>query len=183
MAEIYRGGDTGGGVDPRPGQGSAGQAGEHSVRADSVRESLPQIQGRRPGPDDGEVSYLGKKPVAGASQAKGLEVAARIQSREDAVYFGLTNPFIEDKMVVRIHSRFRSDGKSGSSPYPGVDHVAALPTDLLVVDDGFEALVLHYGQMWRMQLYLRDSGYRAFTANVGVPVDIVNSIESAVQAK
>jgi len=37
--------------------------------------------------------------------------------------------------------------------------------------------------MWRMQLYFWDSGYRAFTANVGVPGDIVNSIESAVQAK
>ena len=127
-------------------------------------------------------AVLEKGSIAGASEAKGWEVVARIQFRDDAVYFGLTNPFIEDKMV-RINSRFRSDDKSDKAPFPGVDHVAALPTDLLVVDDGYETLVLHYGQMWRMQLYFWDSGYRAFTANVGVPGDIVNSIESAVQAK
>jgi len=119
--------------------------------------------------------------VAGAGEAGGWEVVTRIQFRDDAVYFGLTNPFIEDKMV-RINSRFRSNAKTEKAPYPGVDHIAALPTDLLVVDDGYENLVLHYGQMWRMQLYFWDSGYRAFTANVGVPSEIFNSIEDAVQA-
>ena len=61
-----------------------------------------------------------------------------------------------------------------------LDHVAALPTELLIVREGNDTVVLHYGQMWRMQLYFWDSGYRAFTANVGVPGDIVNSIEEAV---
>ncbi len=46
--------------------------------------------------------------------------------------------------------------------------------------EGDKTAVLHYGQMWRMQLYFWDSGYRAFTANMGVPGDIVNSIEEAV---
>ncbi|MDH3612376.1 MAG: hypothetical protein OEU90_08630 [Gammaproteobacteria bacterium] len=131
---------------------------------------------------DHVASALESGTIADASEAEGWEVIARIQLRDDAVYFGLTNPFIEDKMI-RINSRFRNDAKSDKSPFPGVDHMAALPTEVLVVDDGFETLVLHYGQMWRMQLYFWDSGYRAFTANVGVPGDIVNSIESAVQAK
>ncbi len=125
---------------------------------------------------------LASGTIAGASEAEGWEVIARIQFRDDAVYFGLSNPFIEDKMI-RINSRFRSEGKSDRSPFPGVDHMAALPTEVLVVDDGYETLVLHYGQMWRMQLYFWDSGYRAFTANVGVPGDIVDSIESAVQGR
>jgi len=85
--------------------------------------------------------------------------------------------------MVRINSRFRSEGKSDESPYPGVDHVTALPTDILVVKDGGKTLVLHYGQMWRMQLYFWDSGYRAFTANVGVPSTIANSIEDTLQAE
>ncbi len=93
----------------------------------------------------------------------------------------LTNPYIEDKMI-RINSRFRKDGKSELSPYPGVDHVAALPTEVLIVKEGDKTLVLHYGQMWRMQLYFWDSGYRAFTANVGVPGEIANSIEETVSA-
>jgi hypothetical protein len=82
--------------------------------------------------------------------------------------------------MIRINSRFRSEGKSDLSPYPGVDHVAALPTEVLVVKDGDATTVLHYGQMWRMQLYFWDSGYRAFTANVGVPSAIFGSIEDAV---
>jgi len=148
------------------------------------KSQLPIEMGVAPGFDkmvEHVATVLESGKIADASEADGWEVVARIQFRDDAVYFGLTNPFIEDRMV-RINSRFRDDVKTDRSPYPGVDHLAALPTDVLVVDDGYENLVLHYGQMWRMQLYFWDSGYRAFTANVGVPGDIFNSIESAVQA-
>jgi ribosome-binding factor A len=119
--------------------------------------------------------------VSDASDSTGWEVITQIRLRDDAVYIGLSNPYIEDKMI-RINSRFRSEGKSELSPFPGVDHVSALPTEVLVVKDGRETQVLHYGQMWRMQLYFWDSGYRAFTANVGVPGTIANSIEDAVEA-
>jgi len=119
--------------------------------------------------------------VSDASDTTGWETITKIQLRDDAVYIGLTNPYIEDKMI-RINSRFRGDSKSDLSPYPGVDHVAALPTEVLIVKDGDETLVLHYGQMWRMQLYFWDSGYRAFTANVGVPSAIAKSIKAAVIA-
>jgi hypothetical protein len=109
----------------------------------------------------------------------GWEVISNIRLRDDVVHIGLTNPYIENKMI-GINSRFRKEGKSDLSPYPGVDHVAALPTELLIVREGGQTLVLHYGQMWRMQLYFWDSGYRAFTANMGVPGNIVESIEEAV---
>jgi hypothetical protein len=127
---------------------------------------------------DSVSAALAAGTVADAAETTGWEVLTTIRLRDDAVYLGLTNPFIEDRMVT-INSRFRKDGKSESSPYPGVDHLAALPTDLLIVRDGDETLVLHYGQMWRMQLYFWDSGYRAFTANVGVPGAIAGSIEKA----
>ena len=117
--------------------------------------------------------------VADKTESAGWETIATVRLRDDAVYIGLTNPFIEDRMV-SINSRFRKEGKTDASPWPGVDHVAALPTEVLVVREGDETLVLHYGQMWRMQLYFWDSGYRAFTANVGVPGDIANSIEAIV---
>jgi len=126
------------------------------------------------------VTRLGAGSVSDAEEAVGWEMVSQIRLRDDVVHLGLTNPFIEDRMV-RINSRFRNDGKSDLSPYPGVDHVASLPTEVLIVKEGDETLVLHYGQMWRMQLYFWDSGYRAFTANVGVPGTIVNSIEDAIQ--
>jgi hypothetical protein len=125
---------------------------------------------------------LSARAVSDADDSAGWEQLALIRVREDAVYIGVTNPYIEDKMV-RINSRFRSDDKSELSPYPGVDHVAALPTDILIIKSGSKTLVLHYGQMWRMQLYFWDSGYRAFTANVGMPSTIANSIEDTVNAK
>jgi hypothetical protein len=117
--------------------------------------------------------------VADAEETEGWEQVAVIPLGNDAVYIGVTNPFIEDRMV-RINSRFRSDGKSDASPYPGVDHVTALPTDILVVREEGKTKVLHYGQMWRMQLYFWDSGYRAFTANMGVPGAIVTSIRDTI---
>jgi hypothetical protein len=82
--------------------------------------------------------------------------------------------------MVQINSRFRSDDKTDLAPFPGVDHVAALPTDVLIVKEADKTVVLHYGQMWRMQLYFWDSGYRAFTANMNVPSKIANSIEDAL---
>jgi len=114
--------------------------------------------------------------VSGSDETMGWERLVEIPLGENAVLFGLTNPYLEDKMI-SINSRFRSDGKSDDAPYPGVDHVAALPTEVLVVKEDGQTLVLQYGQMWRMQLYFWDSGYRAFTANVGVPGTIFDSIE------
>jgi len=124
---------------------------------------------------------IAARAVSGAEDTTGWEEVAVIKLRDDVTYIGVTNPYIEDRMV-QINSRFRKDGKSDNSPYPGVDHVAALPTEILVVREGSITKVLHYGQMWRMQLYFWDSGYRAFTANVGVPSAIANSIEETISA-
>jgi uncharacterized protein (DUF302 family) len=124
---------------------------------------------------------IAARPVSGTDESTGWEEVAVIKLRDDVTYIGVTNPYIEDRMV-QINSRFRKDGKSDKSPFPGVDHVAALPTEILVVREGSGTSVLHYGQMWRMQLYFWDSGYRAFTANVGVPSAIANSIEDTVNA-
>jgi len=126
------------------------------------------------------IAALKAGTVSDASDSTGWETIAEVRLRDDAAYVGITNPYIEDKMI-RINSRFRGDSKSDLSPYPGVDHVTALPTEVLIVKDGDEVLVLHYGQMWRMQLYFWDSGYRAFTANVGVPGKIAGSIAAAIE--
>ena len=131
---------------------------------------------------DKVAAALNAGTVSDASDSTAWETIAQLRLRDDAVYIGLTNPYIEDKMI-RINSRFRGDSKSELSPYPGVDHISALPTEVLIAKDGDETKVLHYGQMWRMQLYFWDSGYRAFTANVGVPGKIARSIEDAIKDK
>jgi hypothetical protein len=67
------------------------------------------------------------------------------------------------------------------SRYGTADGSADRPGDLLIVREAGKTRVFHYGQMWRMQLYFWDSGYRAFTANVNVPGKISSSIEDAVK--
>jgi hypothetical protein len=126
------------------------------------------------------VAALAEGSTASVEEPVGWDALVQIPFGEDAVYIGVSNPYMEDRMI-RINSRFRSDGKSDNAPYPGVDHVAALPTEILILKDEGKTKVLHYGQMWRMQLYFWDSGYRAFTANVGVPSAISNSIENVVE--
>jgi hypothetical protein len=128
---------------------------------------------------DRVVARIEAGEIADETFPHGWEVIAKIPVRDDAVFIGLTNPYIEDRMV-QINSSFRSDDKSELAPYPGVDHMTALPTDVLIVQEAGKTQVLHYGQMWRMQLYFWDSGYRAFTANMNVPGKIANSIEEAL---
>jgi hypothetical protein len=148
-------------------QKSQGELG--TATADEFDETVARVAG-----------MLTAREVGDADDASGWKVLAQIPIGKDSVYFGLTNNYIEDNMI-RINSRFRKEGKTESVAFPGVDHVTALPTEVLVVREGDETLVLHYGQMWRMQLYFWDSGYRAFTANMGVPGAIFGSIEDALE--
>ena len=83
---------------------------------------------------------------------------------------------------MRINSDFRSDGKAKDAPYPGVDHAAALPLEVLVINTGKDVQVVQYGEMWRMQLYFWDSGYLAFAKNTLIPATIFSSIDKVLTA-
>jgi hypothetical protein len=129
---------------------------------------------------EGVVQRLEAGEISDETFPYGWEIVTKIPVRDDAVYIGLTNPYIENRMV-HINSSYRAKDKTDKAPYPGVDHVSALPTELLVVREAGKTRVYQYGQMWRMQLYFWDSGYRAFTANMNVPGKISSSIEAAVR--
>jgi hypothetical protein len=118
----------------------------------------------------------------GADDASGWKLITKIPVGSNAVYFGISNDYTENKCV-RINSDFRSDGKTKDAPYPGVDHAAALPLEVLVINDGKTVRVVQYGEMWRMQLYFWDSGYMAFAKNTFVPATIFDSIENTLKAK
>lgn len=117
----------------------------------------------------------------GPDDASGWRLISQVPVGTNAVYFGISNEYTENKCV-RINSDFRSDGKTKDAPYPGTDHASALPLEILVVNDGKTVRAVQYGEMWRMQLYFWDSGYLAFTKNTFVPSAIFNSIEKALTA-
>ncbi len=122
-----------------------------------------------------------------ASQDKGVEdssgwrLISKIPVGTNAVYFGITNDYTENKCI-RINSDFRNEGKSKDAPYPGVDHSPAIPLEVLVINDGKETRVMQYGEMWRMQLYFWDSGYMAFAKNTLIPGIIFSSIDQTLTA-
>lgn len=116
----------------------------------------------------------------GSDDSTGWDLLAKITINDNAVYFGISNEYTENKCV-RINSDFRSAGKTDDAPYPGVDHVTALPLEILVVNDGKNTKVVHYGQMWRMQLYFWDSGYMAFAKNTLIPGIIFSSIDKTAK--
>jgi len=117
----------------------------------------------------------------GHDDPSGWRLVTEIPVGPNAVYFGITNAYTENKCV-RIDSDFRSDGKADDAPLPGVDHGPALPLEVVVYNDGQQTRAVQYGQMWRMQLYFWDAGYVAFAKNAGVPDTLVNSIDELLNA-
>ena len=117
----------------------------------------------------------------GVDDSSGWRLLSKIPVGANAVYFGITNDYSENKMI-RINSDFRSDGKAKDAPYPGVDHAPAVPLEVLVINDGKNVKVVQYGEMWRMQLYFWDSGYMAFAKNTLIPSIIFSSIDQTLTA-
>ena len=118
----------------------------------------------------------------GTDDSSGWRLLSKIPVGTNAVYFGITNDYTENKCI-RINSDFRSDGKSKDAPYPGVDHAAALPIEVIVYKEGEKVKVVQYGEMWRMQLYFWDSGYIAFAKNTLIPSIIFGSVEKMLTGK
>ncbi|NOX08227.1 MAG: hypothetical protein GXP22_01845 [Gammaproteobacteria bacterium] len=112
-------------------------------------------------------------------ESSGWTLLTKIQVNPNAVYFGIINDYTQDR-TLRINSDFRSDGKTDDAPIPGVDHITAMPMEVLVLNMDGEVSVIQYGEMWRMQLYFWDSGYLAFTKNAIIPAIIESAIEEAV---
>ncbi len=116
----------------------------------------------------------------GVGDSSGWRLLTKIPVGTNAVYFGITNDYTENKCI-SINSDFRSEGKAKDAPHPGVDHAPALPIEVLVFNDGKEVKVVQYGEMWRMQLYFWDSGYMAFAKNTLIPSIIFSSIDQALK--
>ena len=117
----------------------------------------------------------------GVDDSSGWRLLSKIPVGANAVYFGITNDYTENKCI-RINSDFRSDGKAKDAPYPGVDHAPSIPLEVLVINDGKNVKVVQYGEMWRMQLYFWDSGYMAFAKNTLIPSIIFSSIDQTLTA-
>jgi len=114
---------------------------------------------------------------------KGWKVVAVKKFNDKIGWMGITNTYTELKCV-NINSDFRFGDKKDNNKYPGVDHAPALPLELVIYQGkNGKWQIAQYGEMWRMQLYFWDSGYRAFAKNTLIPSIIFSDVENMVTGK
>lgn len=93
-------------------------------------------------------------------------------SGQDAIIFGIAKSKTEGKAFT-IAGEKRS---SKSYRFPGLDHGAAFPIEVIVYRDGGFAKVVTLDEMYRMKLYFEDAGMWAFMKNMGMPGQIEREI-------
>ena len=149
--------------------------------------------------DSGEITGMGggpfpEKVLAGATSPKPIaDMAAAIEKgmtdkagwhviyaykpSEAVTIVGVTNTKTEGR-AFGIAGEKRSSGKN---PFPGVDHAAAFPIEVVLYKKGAANSAMLLKEMWRMKLYFQDAGNWAFMKNMKMPGDIQDEIEEGLK--
>ena len=93
-------------------------------------------------------------------------------SDQDAIIFGIAKSKTEGRAFTI------AGGKRSSKSYrfPGLDHGAAFPIEVIVYRDGGSVKVVTLDEMYRMKLYFEDAGMWAFMKNIAMPGQIEREI-------
>jgi uncharacterized protein (DUF302 family) len=113
----------------------------------------------------------------GLADASGWHAVYAYKASDDVFVVGLTNAKTEGR-AFGIAGEKRS---TEANPFPGLDHAAAFPIEVVVTKKGAGSSVTLLKEMWRMKLYFQDAGNWAFMKNMQMPGDIQNEIEAAVK--
>ncbi len=93
-------------------------------------------------------------------------------SDHNVIIFGVTNTMME-RRAFTIAGEKRS---SGSYKFPGLDHGASFPIEVIVYKDGGKGKVVTLDGMYRMKMYFEDAGMWAFMKNMSMPGEIEDEI-------
>jgi uncharacterized protein (DUF302 family) len=98
---------------------------------------------------------------------------------EGAVVIGLTGERMEEKA-------FQIVGSGGNSTRndlacPGIDHAAAFPIELVLVEEDGRVAVQIIDGMFRMKMFFEDAGNVKFAANMRMPGSIEDEIRDKVE--
>jgi uncharacterized protein (DUF302 family) len=113
----------------------------------------------------------------GIADAGGWHAVYAYKASEDVFVVGLTNVKTEGRAFGIAGEKRATD----ANPFPGLDHAAAFPIELVVAKKGVGSSVALLKEMWRMKLYFQDAGNWAFMKNMQMPGDIQSEIEEAVR--
>jgi uncharacterized protein (DUF302 family) len=113
----------------------------------------------------------------GVSEASGWHALYAYKASDDVFVVGLTNAKTEGRAFGIAGEKRATE----ANPFPGLDHAAAFPIEVVVTRKGDGSSVTLLKEMWRMKLYFQDAGNWAFMKNMQMPGDIQNEIEAAVR--
>ena len=114
---------------------------------------------------------------AGISDAAAWHAVYAYKASDDVFVVGLTNAKTEGRAFGIAGEKRATD----ANPFPGLDHAAAFPIEIVIAKKGAGSSVTLLKEMWRMKLYFQDAGNWAFMKNMQMPGDIQKEIEAAVR--
>jgi uncharacterized protein (DUF302 family) len=114
---------------------------------------------------------------AGIAEGSGWHAVYAYRASDDVFVVGLTNGKTEGRAFGIAGEKRATE----ANPFPGLDHAAAFPIEVVVSKNGAGSSVTLLKEMWRMKLYFQDAGNWAFMKNMQMPGDIQNEIEAAVR--
>ena len=147
--------------------------------------------------DSGDITGMGggpfpEKVVKAASSSKSpaelADALGRVNSNGwHAIYTYKVSPSVAIVGLVKARTEGRAFGIAGESRssssyrFPGLDHAAAFPVEVVLVRQGNSTSALILKEMWRMKLYFQDAGNWAFMKNMGMPGQIQDEVEAALR--
>ena len=137
-------------------------------------------------PEDGEGLaevahriYQGLEGVGGSWSWDIRPVYLLDKASEGAVVIGLTGERMEEKAFQIVGSGGNSARKDLACP--GIDHAAAFPIELVLIEDDGRIAVQLIDAMFRMKMYFEDAGKVKFAANMQMPGSIEDEIRDKIE--
>jgi hypothetical protein len=101
------------------------------------------------------------------------------KSDQGAVIMGVTGEPMEAK-AFQIVGPGNNSARDGLA-CPGIDHAAAFPIELVLVEEEGRVVVTIIDAMFRMKMYFEDAGKVKFAANMLMPGSIEDEIRDKVE--
>jgi uncharacterized protein (DUF302 family) len=110
----------------------------------------------------------------------GWELVYRLDLSSQGVFIlGVNSRGMEAKAYSIAGERRRSQ----EAPCPGIDHAAAFPIEVVIMQDGDTVRAVILDGMYRMKVYFEDAGKWAFMKNMTMPGKIESEIREMSQSR
>jgi len=141
---------------------------------DLKKKFITNLKSFQPVKDDKEYRWYPNK--------KALQwkiISEVISPKKDAILLGLTRPRTEAVSFTIASASREEEGDM----CPGIDHIAAYPIEVLIIQEADKINVYTQREMHRMDMYFWDAGMSAFMDHMSMPGILDESIKRALLGK